>query len=245
MPEEQVLKIDIPSIDTEVLKKQAIESAIKGALAEIKDYYEGYNSPFRKVVKEALSQQEIDSSSFSVPNILGLINEGMKGEIDKIVNNTIANSFLPMVTDLFSGMEKEMTLTEMLQRIRNRIYDDDIELEAYSEKDSSYGWYNIKVNIGKRRGVLRDSDKYQYTITLHEDREAPGKYRLLSMPWKTDAHHREMKVCCDDKRYIQMPFDSSISNDVVSMLCAKMLISGTRVTVDFDGEYFPEGEYED
>ncbi|MFV0382270.1 MAG: hypothetical protein ACK5KR_08650 [Breznakia sp.] len=73
MSENNKLQIEIPGIDTEVLKKQALESATKGALAEIKDFYEGYNSPYRKGIKKSLDSQSIGNGSFGLPNVIGLI----------------------------------------------------------------------------------------------------------------------------------------------------------------------------
>lgn len=231
MKKNSTLQIEIPGIDTEVLKKQALESATKGALAEIKDFYEGYNSPYRKGIKESLDNQGLGNGVFSLPNVIGLINTALSAEIDRIVNNTIANTYLPMVTDVLTGIDKELKLSEIIDTIKGRIYSDD-EFYANICKHDSYNWYELDIKIGN----------YHYQITLHENHNEKGKYHLLSMPYKKDSTTRYMRFHVGDKRYIEMPFEANITNDEVAIICAKLLIADTAIEIDFDGEYYPEDE---
>lgn len=45
-------KITAPVLDMNVIQKAAQDAAMKAALEEVKDYYLGYNSPYRKQLKE-------------------------------------------------------------------------------------------------------------------------------------------------------------------------------------------------
>lgn len=60
------MNIEIPALDEATLKEAAAKSAMSGALAEIKEFYEGYNSPFRKKIK-----QNLKSKSFHFSNPSG------------------------------------------------------------------------------------------------------------------------------------------------------------------------------
>ena len=50
----------VPVIDTEVLQEKVNQAAMKGALSTIEDFYTGYNSPFKKAIKEDLESKEIN-----------------------------------------------------------------------------------------------------------------------------------------------------------------------------------------
>ena len=228
---ENKLQIEIPSINTEILKKQALESATKGALTEIKDFYEGYNSPYRKGIKESLESQDVGNGVFGLPNVIGLINDVLSAEIDRIVNNAVAKTYLPMVADILTGIDKELKLSEIIDIIRGQIYTDD-EFHANVCEDDYYDWYNLDIKIGTSH----------YQITLHKSTAEKGKYRVLSMPHKKNSSTQYMKFYVDDGRYVEMPFASNIANDEVASICAKLLIADTSITIDFDGEYYPEDE---
>jgi hypothetical protein len=46
----------LPVLNTEVLQEKATEFAMKGAIESIKEFYSGYNSPFRKQIEEQLNK---------------------------------------------------------------------------------------------------------------------------------------------------------------------------------------------
>lgn len=50
-------KITAPVLDMNVIQKAAQDAAMKAALEEVKDYYLGYNSPYRKQLKEYMGKE--------------------------------------------------------------------------------------------------------------------------------------------------------------------------------------------
>ena len=230
MKQNNLLQIEVSAIDTEVLKKQALESATKGALSEIKDFYEGYNSPYRKGIKETLEKSGIGNGVFTMPNIVGLLNEAISAEIDRIVNNAVANTYLPMVTKALTAIDKELKLSEIIDMMKRYVYDN--KFCASIRKDDSYDWFNLELKI----------DEVEYRITLHERYNEKGKYRILSMPYKEDHTPRYMKFYTEEGRYVEMPFSANIANDEVAMICARLLIADTSIAIDFEDEYYPEDD---
>ncbi|MDR1884277.1 MAG: hypothetical protein LBR26_16075 [Prevotella sp.] len=232
MKQNMKLQLEIPGIDTEVLEKQALESATKGALSEIRDFYEGHNSPYRTMLRKSLESQSTGNSCFKLPNVTGLINSAISAEIDRIVNNAVANTYLPMITEILTGAAKEMKLSEILDMIRGGIHSDD-EFHAKIAKHHVYDWYDLKIQTGK----------YDYETSLHEHLTEKGKYHLLSMPYRKNSVERTMKFHLGNKnKYIEMPFEANIANDEVAIVCAKLLIADTVIDIDFNGEYYPEDE---
>lgn len=60
-------KITAPVLDMNVIQKAAQDAAMKAALEEVKDYYLGYNSPYRKQLKEYMAKPR---SSFKLKPVL-------------------------------------------------------------------------------------------------------------------------------------------------------------------------------
>ena len=82
--------IEIPAIkiDMERLYKVAVEAAHKAAEREIVDFYDGYGSPFRKKVKEAL-EKTIPDGNFDIPNLLEQTQNALVAEFEKNANKSI------------------------------------------------------------------------------------------------------------------------------------------------------------
>lgn len=83
-------KIVEPMLDMNEIQKKANEFALKGAIECIKDYYTGYNSPFKKAIEEHLDKSRT-SFCFTMPEIMGVINESLSSQIDIIANEAIDN----------------------------------------------------------------------------------------------------------------------------------------------------------
>lgn len=224
------LELNVPAIDLEVLEKQAFESAQKGALEEIKEYYEGWQSPYRKGIKEILSKQDVDNGTFCFPQIIGLINTAISAEVDRIVNTAVAQTYLPMVSDILVGVEKELKLSEIIERIKNDLHSDE-GVHAEVGKDDSYDWYNLHIRLENK----------SYDITLHKNSQEEGKYHLLSMPFRFSSE-RKYTLYLEDNKRIELPLEANVITDPVAKMCARLLIADTQIVIDFDGEYYFENE---
>lgn len=224
------LELNIPAIDIKVLEKQALESAQKGALEEIKEYYEGWQSPYRKGIKEILSKQDVDNGTFCFPQIIGLINTAISAEVDRIVNTTIAQTYLPIVSDILIGVEKELKLSEIVERIKRELHSDE-EIDVEVGKDDHYDWYNLHLRLEKK----------SYDITLHKNSQEEGKYHLLSMPFRHSSD-RTYTLHLEDNKRIELPLETNVIHDPVAKMCARLLIADTQIAIDFDGEYYFENE---
>ena len=117
------------------------------------------------------------------------------------------------------------------------VYD---EFSFEYEKHDSYDWLSC---------VLYTPEN-NYEFTLHTARIKEGekqKYQLLSFPsnkHKT-GYNSNMTIYKDDVK-IEMPFTPNILHDKVLNLFFKMMISGSKITLDCDRFYddmFPEPEY--
>lgn len=168
----------------------------------------------------------------AIPHIMGLINEGLKAEVDRIANNAIAQSYLPMVTELLAGIQKELKLSEILQKLKEGVrYTYDGCINVFIEKDSQHSWYNMKVEM----------DKACYSITLHEKHDKKGKYQILGMPYKKGSS-RTMRLYYDEHKCLELPMEMNVLHDEVALLCAKLLIANTEITIDVEGEHYFDDE---
>ena len=227
------IELKVPAIDIKALERQAFESAQKGALEEIIDYYESWQSSYRKGIKEILSKQDVDNGTFCFPQIIGLINTAISAEVDRIVNTAIAQTYLPMVTDILVGIDKELNLSDIIETIKREIHSND-EIYAEVGKNERYDWYELHLRIEKK----------SYDITLHKNSQIEGKYHLLSMPFRYSSE-RNYTLYLDDNKRIELPLEANVIHDPVAKMCARLLIADTQIAIDFDGEYYFEDEYND
>lgn len=226
-----------PVLNIEEINKTAQEAAEKAQREVIEKFYNGYDSPYKKKLKEHLENQKMDLF-FKLPNVVTEINEALSSEIDAMVNKAIAHSYVPLISECFTNTVKEMKFSEFLQNIVNAVdeyeanYDD---FHVSVDKNSSHGWLDIELSTPKNN----------YSFTLHEksyfnkDEKKDNTYQLFSLPnnGSSSAYPQKMKIEKDGVT-IEMPFVRNILNDKVVALMANMIMADTVITMDTD--YFHE-----
>lgn len=230
----------LPVLNAEVLQEKANEFAMKGATESIKEFYSGYNSPYRKAIDEQLKSSEINGS-IQLPNIISLINESLSKEIDAIANNAVAKTFVPLVQRFLTREAKEIKFSEVLKTFVTETDGKDEE-DYYIEmdKDEKFGWYNIKITGNGK----------EYKLTMHEDydtrKEEVKKYNFLSLPYETSSYDRRskdtMKLSIDGTT-LELPFTRDVLSDPFVSYIARLVIAGSSITLDtkdFDESMFPE-----
>lgn len=231
------MKQILPVLDTEKLQEMANEYAMKGAIKSIEEYYSGYNSPFRKAIDENLAEKGT-SIFLELPDVLALINQGLSTEIDKIVNTSIAKTFIPKVTSLLTRAEKEINFSDILKAFIEETdaeNPDDCDIEFNS--DNAHGWLNIK--------LTHQRTSYHFTLHLHDKskNESQKKYWIGSLPYSDGRNDYKMSVIIDEGRKIEMPFTKDILSDKFVSFIARIVLAHSLITIDadyFSEDMFPE-----
>lgn len=229
--------LKMPVIDIEKIQERANEAAEKAYLKEVEEYYTSYNSPYRKMVKEQLEKQDF-KYNMKLPNILEKMNEGLSQEVDRMANNAIAMTYIPMISKVAIGLAKEMKWSEILKLIIEELEADADDYDSFIfsyEENVRHSWLNCE---------LHTNENY-YSFTLHTG-SSKGSYQLLSFPYDkaNNTSNTTMKVYKDDVK-IEMPFVSNILQDKVLEVFFKMMISNTHVEMDcnsFEEDMFPQQE---
>ena len=105
----------IPVLDNNFIQEKANEYALKGAVECIKNYYTGYDSPYKKAIETVLSKNSNLDGSLSLPNIVALINESLSKEVDAIVNTAISKTYVEKISKFFTKVDKEIKLSNILE----------------------------------------------------------------------------------------------------------------------------------
>lgn len=232
----------LPVLDIQELQKKANEYAMKGACESLKDYYSGYNSPFRKALDEKLQSIGVGNHVLDLPDMIAMMNESMSKEIDAIANEAISKTFLPLMHRFLTRAEKEITMTDFLKKFIEETdskYIDDVSIEF--EKHHEYSWYELKLTC----------EGYEYKTSLHEayaDKKAqsPGskkRLQLLQIPQLIDTGSknkyssfsydkpRMMKLTQGDVS-LELPFVQDVLRDGFQSFCARMVIAKSIITID-------------
>jgi hypothetical protein len=229
----------LPVLNTEVLQEKANEFAMKGASESLREFYSGYNSPYRKAIDEALAKNSI-GTSIELPDIIALINEALSKEIDLIANAAISKTFIPLVHKFITREEKNINFSDLLKQFIECTEAKDYEdCEVEIKRHSTYSWLSIS---------LTSSEK-NYSITLHEDfetrKDTVKKYQLLSLPYDNTNCNQTMKLIFEGG-VLEMPFTKDILHDNFISYIARLVIGNTRITMDcesFSEEMFPNPCY--
>lgn len=234
--------IEIPAIkiDMERLYKVAVEAAHKAAEREIVDFYDGYGSPFRKKVKEAL-EKTIPDGNFDIPNLLEQTQNALVAEFEKNANKSIveccANQLKECLTKLPVEQDGSIKLSKVFRIMsRDSKYNDDI-ITMEAKKDSCYTWYNVTVKITSD-GTTKESHRF----TLHANdysEEHQDKYVVLSIKNEESYADAKMEI---DGREVSIPVFKNLAHSSVMMTIAKLVMF--KIPVEIDDTYFTN-EYED
>lgn len=236
--EQSTLEI-LPSLNTQALKEKANEYAMKGALKAMEEYYIGYNSPYLKAIREHLDNKGT-SIHLDIPDIIGVLNESISAEFDKIANTAVAKTFIPLVSQILTREEKEIPFSDILREVISlyeykKIYPE--EFSCSIEERPEYGWLDIKIK----------SPDHSYNFTLHKDRnsEKSGlkKYLLLTLPYSGSGERAKKMTVKIENASLELPFVPDVLKDEVIAKLARLIISNTLITIDqddFTDDLFPE-----
>ena len=208
-------------LDLKALQEKATEYAMKGAIDEIKAYYTGYNSPFKEKIREELKNKSTNIN-FNLPDIIGLINESLKAEISKIANNSVAQSFVPMVVNLLTKAKKEMKFSEILNEFLKQYYGED-KPRCTISKDPRFGWLDIKI-------VAQDKS---YRFCLHKDHEEKDKYDIHSLPETNSGMSSIQRMHLKNNNVtLELPFMPNTLQDKFIAFIAQVIICKSKIEMD-------------
>lgn len=230
----------LPVLDTAVLQEKATEFAMKGAVESIKEFYSGYNSPFREQINEHLKQTEI-SCTIQLPDIIALINESLTKEIELIANTAISKTFIPLVQKFLVREEKEIAFSKILKKFikatEAKNYDD-CEITI---KESYHGWLDVELS----------TEEKIYSICLHQEyfskKAGVQKFQVLSLPRNynsKETYNQTMKLSLDGAT-LEMPFTKDVLKDDFTSYIARLVIGNCLITMDckdFDEDMFDNDE---
>ena len=98
----------LPVIDISVLQEKANEFAMKGAIETLKEFYSGYNSPYRKAIEEDLRDDELGVES----NLQEIATREEAREVEASARGTLAAG--PVIEGLEVRMPVALTVEENL-----------------------------------------------------------------------------------------------------------------------------------
>lgn len=238
--------LKLPELDLVVLEEKAKEAAMRGVIKEIEDYYTSYNSPFRKQIKEAL-EKKTASIHFELPDILALINQALTLEIDRIANNSIAETFIPLAINALTRINGDVKFSDILKEFIHCCHSDfkDGYQPELSIDESTHGWLEVELTFTDYRGK-----ENVYKITLHkarnEEGEGKGKYCVLSLPRsETPYNYTKTMKLSNGESTLEMPFTRDSLKDEFTSYIARILISKCSIEMDcrdFDDDMF-ESEF--
>jgi hypothetical protein len=235
----------LPVLDNKVLQEKANEFAMKGAIDTIKEYYTGYNSPFKEAFDSHLKGKDIHFG-FEIPDIISRMNEALMQQADLIANHAIAQTLIPQFKELLTRAEATMNFSDILKTFIDVNYGvkyDDCSVEItnprdYHEKPDIYDWLNVQ--------IASDERTYRFTLHKHDKKESGknAKYTLLSLPSFDKNSTQTMTLYLDDiKGSVEMPFVPNVLSDRFVSFMARLVMSSTIITLDtqeFDENMFPE-----
>lgn len=222
-----------PVLDMEEIQAKANEFALKGAIECIKSYYTGYDSPFKKEIENYLKNMS-PSFSFTMPEIMGVINESLSSQIDIIANEAVAKSYVPLVRQFLTCTKEVVNVSEIVDKFKEVHEFDDDSIEAYLSKDERFGWHNLILECGKEK----------YNITLHEDsKDEKGQeyFSMLSLPYecKDGRYNHTMKIQISEGATMEVPFTCGILHNRFLTYIANLVMFKTKIVIDkavFDDE---------
>lgn len=232
------IKITAPVLDKSIIQKAAQEAATRAALREIEDYYCGFDSPYRKQLREYL-EKNAPSTRLELPEFSELLSKSLSAEIENIVNKKCVESFAKEIRRAFSHLKEESDGTILLSTLAEDMmtyidfddpeYDNSFELEV---RDGSFNKLkDVYVTISE------DDVKKKYQFTLMPN-SSDGTYRVLSMPYTSDdndLYTANKKITLKtEKCTVSFPMFSGVSNDHTLLVLARCIMFDTHIRIDQD-----------
>ena len=226
-----------PVLDVAKLQEIANEAAMEAATKEIKDYYGGYSSPFRKQIQQYL-KESVPSPKIEIPNIVEEIQKSLVGEVEKIAKEmSIKNCISALrkgITHLPLEDDGSIKLSKVFDEMKRDI---DIENGEWIEADvkedgfGTFKWLKVILTIKKE-----DCEEKRLEFTLHDndnDDKHPNTKIVLSMPYHIDRwENAKIKIKDNEGLEIEMPMFHGLANDPILLTIAKLVMYRTPVVVD-------------
>lgn len=228
----------LPVIDTDALQQKANEYAQKGAEEVLKEFYTGYESPYKEAIDANLKNKGLNDFPFGLPDIVGILNEKIIEEFDGLANSAIAQTLIPYAKSLLTRQEENVKFSDILTKFIEKEFDkEDDDPEDFTcevNKDSRHDWLNITLSS--------PSDSYELTFHTHKKEDEIQKYQILSLPREgKDSYRKEMKITVGDVK-IEIPITTGLLKNDFTAFLASILISKSKITMDvtdFDEDMFP------
>ena len=232
------IKITAPVLDKSIIQKAAQEAATRAALREIEDYYCGFDSPYRKQLREYL-EKNAPSTRLELPEFSELLSKSLSAEIENIVNKKCVESFAQEIRRAFSHLKEESDGTILLSTLAEDMmtyidfydpeYDNSFELEV---RDGSFNKLkDVYVTISE------DDVEKKYKFTLISN-GSDGTYRVLAMPYTSDdndLYTANKKITFEtEKCTISFPMFSGVSNDHTLLVLARCIMFDAHIRIDQD-----------
>lgn len=232
------IKITAPVLDKDIIQKAAQEAATKAALREIEDYYCGFDSPYRKQLREYL-QKNAPSARLELPKFTELLSKSLSAEIENIVNKKCVESFAQEIRKAFSHLKEESDGTILLTTLAedmmtyidfdDSLYNNSFELEVRDGRSSYLKDVYVTIN--------EDDVEKKYKFTLMSN-GSDGTYRVLSMPYTyddNDLYTANKKITLKtEKCTVSFPMFSGVSNDHTLLVLARCIMFDAHIRIDQD-----------
>ncbi len=225
----------------EKIQQMAEQYAIKGAEDAIKEYYTGYNSPYKREITAYLEKIG-PKPNFDIPDLTAAINKALTDKIENICNEVTAKTFIPLFNRIFSGEERGIVTTQDLyQKFGDYIEDregsefdeDGLDIEI---KTSDFGMANIKLSY-------QGEDEFNITLWADgRDMDGTKLYKIACLPGSKwyDSHNgraHSMIITLEEGKKAEIPItDDVLSNDFMAYL-ANLLIHGVKLLLSRWHEY--------
>ena len=211
------------------------ESALKATLNAINDYFDGYDSAYKKKVKEQLAAQDF-GVKMDLPKVISLINQQLETQMTQIANTAVAKTFMPMVHKFLSNTKPVILMSEMLKEFISETSSDYGDFHFECDEEKKHGWLNCEISYDDKR----------ISFTLHKNRDwkngewvDTGYYSLLSLPYEKGTHNKEMRIVSETengkKVELYLPFTPTVLENPIISYMARVLLSGSKFEVDCDG----------
>lgn len=232
------IKITAPVLDKNIIQKAAQEAATKAALREIEDYYCGFDSPYRKQLREYL-QKNAPSARLELPKFAELLSKSLSAEIENIVNKKCVESFAQEIRRAFSHLKEEsdgtILLTTLAEDMMTYIDFDDPEHDNSFELEVRNGSYSYLKDVYVTINEDDVEKKYKFTLMSNG---SDGTYSVLSMPYTSndnDLYTANKKITLKtEKCTISFPMFSGVSNDHTLLVLARCIMFDAHIRIDQD-----------
>lgn len=218
-------QINVPELDQEKLQQATNEAAMKGAIDVIKDFYQGYNSPYKEKIREEFKNKKLNTH-FDIPDILAVINDQISKEIDTIANSAVLNTYLPLVKEFLLRAPSEIKFSEFLKEF----------ISIMSNNNESA--YSISIDLHPRYGwleVTMKCENKQYDFTMHKNYEKET-YSILSLPYgfQNKSGNLHCMEITSENVNVKLPFTREVLSDKFVSFIARLIIAHTNIEMDVD-----------